>query len=256
VEPHPEWQGRSKFGKYGDVVEELDSRIGDMLRTLDELGLANNTIVVFTSDNGPNPKEGADCKPYRGEKWSALEGGTRVPCIVSWPGVIPAGTTSDALFAAIDLLPTLSSACGIDWKSKTTGMPVDGIDQWDVLLGKAATEPRADLLLWHGMDGGPQALRSGDWKWFGDRRHALEGMGTARATTAQAAKIAAYREALSKDQSNPPFLFNLRDDPGETIDISATNPDQTKAMEARAARLATELKAAPSLPLHTPEKTK
>lgn len=255
VEPHPEWQGRSNFGKYGDVVEELDSRIGDMLRTLKKLDLTKSTIVVFTSDNGPNPNEGADCKPYRGEKWSTLEGGTRVPCIVSWPGTIPAGTATDALVAAIDLLPTLSRACGIDWQRKTSGMPIDGIDQWDVLLGKSKTEPRSDLLLWHGMDGGPQALRSGDWKWFGDRRHALEGTGTKRATPEQAAKIASYRENLSSDSPNPPFLFDLREDPGETIDLSVTHADQNKAMAARAGQLAEQVKAAPSLPLHKPAKS-
>jgi arylsulfatase A-like enzyme len=254
VEPHPEWQGRSKFGKYGDVIEELDSRIGDLLRTIGELGLTQHTIVVFTSDNGPNPGEGADCKPYRGEKWSALEGGTRVPCIVSWPGTLPAGSTTDALVSAVDLLPTLSRACGIDWKGKTSAMPIDGIDQWDVLLGKSKSEPRTDLLLWHGMDGGPQALRSGDWKWFGDRRHALEGMGTKRATPEQSAKIAPYRENLVENAPNPPFLFNLDEDPGETIDLSETDPEKSKAMKARAGELAAQLEAAPSLPLHTPEK--
>lgn len=254
VEPHPDWQGRSKFGKYGDVVEELDSRIGDLLRTLGELDLTEHTIVVFTSDNGPNPNEGADCKPYRGEKWSALEGGTRVPCIVSWPGTLPAGATSDALVSALDLLPTLSRACGIDWQGKTSGMPIDGIDQWDVLTGKSATDPRSDLLLWHGMDGGPQALRSGDWKWFGDRRHALEGMGTKRATPAQAAQIARYREQLAENVPNPPFLFNLDKDPGETIDLSEIHPEKNKVMQARAERLAAVVEAAPSLPLHNPGK--
>lgn len=252
VEPHPEWQGRSKFGKYGDVVEELDSRIGDLLRTLGELDLTEHTIVVFTSDNGPNPGEGADCQPYRGEKWSALEGGARVPCIVSWPGTLPAGTTTDALFSAVDLLPTLARACGIDWQNKTTKMPIDGIDQWDVLLGKSRSEPRSGLLLWHGMDGGPQALRSGDWKWFDDRRHALIGMGTRRATPEQKTKLGPYIEALVENGPNPPFLFNLKDDPGETRDLSESHPGQAKAMMTRARQLADQLKNAPSLPLHQP----
>ena len=256
VEPHPVWQGRSSFGKYGDVVEELDSRIGDLLHTLGELDLTENTIVLFTSDNGPNPNEGADCKPYRGEKWSALEGGTRVPCIVSWPGTIPAGTTTDALVSSVDLLPTLSRACGIDWQGKTSAMPIDGIDQWDILSGKSKSAPRRELLLWHGMDGGPQTLRSGDWTWYGDRRHALEGMGTKRTTPEQAAKIAPYRENLIKDEPNPPFLFNLSDDPGETIDLSETHPEKVKALTAIAEQLAAEVEAAPSLPLHTPGKSR
>jgi arylsulfatase A len=102
VEPHPEWKGKSAFGKYGDVVEEMDHRIGIILGVLEELGIIENTIVIFTSDNGPNPKEQADSLPFRGEKWSALEGGTRVPCVIQWPAKIPAGQVSDALMTATD----------------------------------------------------------------------------------------------------------------------------------------------------------
>ncbi|MCF7955855.1 MAG: sulfatase-like hydrolase/transferase, partial [Phycisphaerae bacterium] len=82
VEPHPDWQGKSDYGKYGDVVEEVDYRIGEIIKTLKELKVYDNTIIVFISDNGPNPHEKSGCLPYRGSKWSALEGGTRVPGIV------------------------------------------------------------------------------------------------------------------------------------------------------------------------------
>jgi arylsulfatase len=253
VQPHPRWKGRSRFGDYGDVVEELDARIGELLATLAGLQLERHTIVVFTSDNGPNPREQANCRPFRGEKWSALEGGTRVPCIISRPGVMPEGRECDALVGAIDLLPTLCRACGIDWRAASRGKPpIDGLDVWDTLLGKATAHPRNELLYWHGMDPAPQAIRVGDWKLFLDRRHALEGLGTARATAEQAAAIQAYREALGPDTANPPFLVNLRDDPGETVDLGAKFPARVEAMQARANALIAAIRAGGILPLSKP----
>ena len=255
VQAHPKWKGTSTFGAYGDVVEELDVRIGEIQATLKELKLDKKTIIVFFSDNGPNPNEKAGCLPFRGEKWSALEGGTRVPCIVNWPGVIPAGQTSDALIGAIDLLPTLCNACGIDWKSKTGGKPkIDGVDVWDTLLGKKVAHPRKDLLYWHGMDASPQAIRVGHWKLFLNRGHALTGLGSARKTPAQAAKIKPYIEGLKKRGAKSPMLFNLKDDPGETVDLSEKYPEKVKAMSARAAELYAEMKSGTILPVSKPVK--
>jgi arylsulfatase A len=254
VQPHPEWKGRSKFGDYGDVVEELDSRIGELLATLKALAIDKDTIVIFTSDNGPNPKEKASSIPFRGEKWSALEGGTRVPCLVVWPGVIPAGQVSGNLISAMDLLPSLCHACGIDWQAKTQGKPkIDGLDVWDSLLGKANEHPRKELLYWHGLSPEPQAFRSGDMKLFFDRSNAFQGAGTERATTEQISQIAPIRAALTKEV-NPPILFNLRIDPGETTDQGAAFPGNLKALHDRATTLIAELKVDPILPLSTPLK--
>jgi arylsulfatase A len=257
VEPHPEWKGRSNYGKYGDVVEEMDSRIGDLLATVRELGLEKDTIVIFTSDNGPNPKEKAGSLPFRGEKWSALEGGTRVPCIISWPGVIPAGKESDDLFSAMDFLPSLSRACGIDWQAKTGGKPkIDGIDLWDSLLGKDGAPKRTELLLWQGREAEPKALRSDEWKLFFDRRYALEGPGTGRITPEQEAKIAPYREALKPDVPAPPMLFNLSKDLGETVDLSVEDPEMVKSLDARAKEITAAMKADGILPISGPRKGK
>jgi arylsulfatase A-like enzyme len=184
VEPHPEWKGRSNYGDYGDVVEQLDFRIGELLATLRQLDIEKHTIIVFTSDNGPNPGEPASPLPFRGEKWSALEGGTRVPCIVSWPGVIPSGQVSDALISAMDLLPSLSHACGIDWQAKSQGKPkIDG---------------------------------------------------------------------LVEDGANPPMLFHLDNDPGETLDMSARFPDEMKTLRTRAEGAMAKIKADGILPISTP----
>lgn len=203
VQAHPDWKGKSDFGVYGDVVEELDHRIGELLAALQEEQLKQNTIVVFLSDNGPEPltKE-SKADPYRGKKWSALEGGTRVPCIARYPEAIPRGQTNNALIAAIDLLPTLAHACGIDLKKHRTGSPViDGVNVWASLCGeRERPHPRTDLLYWHGADGF-QAIRMGNWKLHFSRRAAgLKG-------------------------GEGPALFDLSNDIQEKNDLSADHPD-------------------------------
>jgi arylsulfatase A-like enzyme len=220
LEAHPDWKGKSKFGVYGDVVEEMDHRIGEILDILETENLARNTIVVFLSDNGPEPmtKE-STAQPFRGRKWSALEGGTRVPCIVSWPGVIPKGQESDALVAAIDLLPTLSHACSIDLSSVKIDSPIiDGVNVWATLTGnKDVSHPRKDLLYWHGADGF-QAIRVGDWKLFLERKGATlggEGEGAA--------------------------LFDLALDLEEKTDLSLLHPERVIAMRKLAERRVSEI---------------
>lgn len=215
AEAHPDWQGKSKLDAYGDVVEELDSRVGQILQTLNVCGLAENTIVVFTSDNGPEPgqKKWARATPFRGLKWSSLEGGNRVPCIVRWPGVIPAGDVRDELIAAIDVLPTLAHACGIDLDlAKTAGdrPKMDGVNVWNTLLARPDNRhARTDLLYWHGW-GTAQAVRIGDWKLYLD--HVKEVPGS----------------------SDGPVLINLAEDPAEQTDLSDKHPQKVQAMRALA----------------------
>ena len=240
VEAHPDWEQRSSHGTYGDVVEELDARVGELLAVLEELELSERTLVVFTSDNGPNPREAASSLPFRGEKWSALEGGTRVPALFAWPGVLPAGARCDSLVSALDLLPTLCAAAGVRRPAQPR---IDGLNVWDELLGRAQAPVRSELLYWHGMEPEPQAIRVGDWKLFFDREHALKGSGTARATPAQRERIAPYRAALDPEGEDPPFLFELSSDPGETRDRSEEFPERVAALRARADELLAELRA-------------
>jgi len=208
VQAHPDWKGQSTFGVYGDVVEELDHRIGEILTTLEDEKIAKKTIVVFLSDNGPQKGQQALAKPYRGLKWDALEGGTRVPCIVRWPGVIPAGQESDALIAAIDLLPSLSHACGIALKTKDSPV-IDGLNVWETLIGKKdAPHPRKDLLYWHGSKGF-HAIRVGDWKLFLDHEGAK----------------------LPQNPGTGPILFNLADEAEEKTDLSAQHPEKVQEMQ-------------------------
>ncbi|MEC9056636.1 MAG: sulfatase-like hydrolase/transferase, partial [Verrucomicrobiota bacterium] len=161
LEAHPDWKGKSQFGVFGDVVEELDHRIGQLLEALKKAELEKNTIVIFLSDNGPEPlTRESRADPFRGKKWSALEGGTRVPCIIRHPGLISPGWESAALISAIDLLPSLAHACDIDLRQHSRGKPViDGLNIWPTLRGdKEVPHARQDLLYWHGADGF-QAIR-------------------------------------------------------------------------------------------------
>jgi len=233
VEAHPDWEGRSEFGAYGDVVEELDAAVGELVQALEARELLEDTIVIFCSDNGPQPGQPAGSAPFRGEKWSALEGGTRGPALVSWPGRLPAGVTCDALVSAMDLAPTLYRACGVPGPE----LRLDGVDVWDTLRGEDDAHPREDLLLWHGQDPAPQAIRVGSWKLFLDAQDALVGPGTRRRTPEQAAELAALAEREG------PVLFDLAVDPDETVDVGAKHPERVAAMHARATRLFAEVEA-------------
>ena len=178
IDASPEFKGKSAGGLYGDVVEELDHETGRLLDKLDALGLRDNTLVIYTTDNGPwcqskyyeNKKghpEGAifwgDPGPLRAGKGSAYEAGSRVPCIVRWPGKVPAGRTSDALWATIDLMPTFTALSGV---KPPTDRVIDGIDQTALLLGQAE-EGRETFIYDQVGDGDANmgvGIRKGKWK--------------------------------------------------------------------------------------------
>ena len=201
LEAHPDWKGKSDYGVYGDVVEEMDARVGEILTELNVNNLSERTIVVFMSDNGPEPltKE-SKAIPFRGKKWSALEGGNRVPCIIKSPCKSKGGTVYNKTVSAMDMLPSLAHACGINIPERSgESPPIDGVNLWDELIGKKLeAKGRPDLLFWHGADGF-QAIRIGDWKLFFNRRDAeLSGEG--------------------------PALFKVKDDIKERNDLSKLFP--------------------------------
>lgn len=237
VEAHPQWEGKSRFGAYGDVVEELDARIGQIVKLLEERKILEHTLIVFTSDNGAQGDQAASNHPCRGKKWSPLEGGTRVPCIISWPGKIPPNQTSDALTAAIDLLPTLCSAAGIDLTKHSQNKPlIDGVDVWGTLTGKSAQHPRTELLHWHGKSAKPQAFTQGDWKFFFDQRDAVTGADPTK----------------KPDSPASPALYHLRADISESTDLSLKFPEKVLAMKQRAEELIREIDAGEKLRIVTP----
>ena len=178
IDASPEFKGKSAGGLYGDVVEELDHETGRLLDKLDALGLRDDTLVIYTTDNGPwcqpryyeNKKghpEGSifwgDPGPLRAGKGSAYEAGSRVPCIVRWPGKVPAGRTSDALWATIDLMPTFTALSGT---KPPMDRVIDGIDQTALLLGQ--TEEGRETFIYDQVGEGDAnmgvGIRKENWK--------------------------------------------------------------------------------------------
>ncbi|EDY82983.1 sulfatase, putative [Verrucomicrobiia bacterium DG1235] len=205
--------GTSKRGLYGDVIQELDWSVAQILDTLDKHQLSENTLVVFTSDNGPwtaLKHLGGSAAPLREGKMFTFDGGMRVPCLVRWPAQIPAGQTSHAMANMMDWFPTFSRIANLDTPKSRS---IDGLDITDVLTGSG---PRADneFFFFHG-DGDLRAYRDGDWK----LKLPYEGNQAAR-----------WRQAVA---AHPILLFNLAEDPGETTDLAAQHPERLAAMQAR-----------------------
>lgn len=171
IDASPEFKGGSEGGLYGDTMQELDFHTGRLLDAIDELGLRENTLVIFTTDNGPwnNHQEALGAKhggqiawgssgPLREGKGSTYEGGLRVPCIVRWPGHVPAGRISDEIFATIDFLPTFGSLAGYDAPADRI---IDGVDQTGLLLG---SEDGAREDYFYFCQGELHGVRRGNWK--------------------------------------------------------------------------------------------
>lgn len=167
-----EFRGKSRAGLFGDVMQTIDWSVGRVIETLRKTGNEKNTIVVFASDNGPwlnlparmlqegnLPWHAGLPGHLSGAKHTTLEGGPRTPCIVSWPGRIPAGQTSAEMAAGMDLYVTLIKAAG----GKLPGYPVDGCDLMPFLQGRTQKSPRDTFLYFKG-NSPPEALRVGSWK--------------------------------------------------------------------------------------------
>ncbi len=205
---------RFKKGGYGSqpephaafaaMVTYLDDQVGELMARLKELGLDNNTIVIFTSDNGPHKEGGADPDYFdsngilRGYKRDLYEGGIRVPMIVRWPGVAKQGVVTDHISAFWDVMPTFADIAGI---APPNG--IDGISFVPLLMGN--DQPQHDYLYWEFHErGGRRALRQGDWK------------------------IVQYD--VDKDPQGAFELYNLKNDPSEEHDLAAENPEKVKEM--------------------------
>lgn len=158
--PSAQFKGKSRIGNYGDKMMEGDYHVGEILDALKQLGIEENTIVVFASDNGPSglcfreygnngtPDMG-NSGPFRGELGEATEGSIRTCCVIRWPGHIAPGTTSYAMFSIMDFFPTFANIVGA---KVPADRPIDGVDQTDVLLGKSAAGNRETLLSFIGPD--------------------------------------------------------------------------------------------------------
>ncbi len=213
----PELRGISGQNEYADGMIEHDGHVGQLLDKLDELGITDDTIVMYSTDNGPhyNSWPDAAATPFRGEKNTNWEGGWRVPAMMRWPGKIPAGTVSNEIMAHLDSMPTLLAAAGVpDIKEKLLkGQQVgnqrykvhlDGYNQLDVLLGNGPSH--REELFYFSDDGDLMALRYRDWKVdFLEQR----AQGTLQVWAEPFVRL------------RVPKLFNLRRDPYERADITS-----------------------------------
>lgn len=191
-EPPGQFAGGSRNGDYGDWIEAVDFFVGFLLEGLAREKIDHETAVLFTSDNGPSPRNRGSAGPFRGHKHSIWEGGRRVPLIVRWPGQIPAGQVCDALAASMDLFPTVASLTGVPLDP---ARKIDGVDLTPLLKGQTPETPiRSTFAYYAGEE--LRAVREGPWK--------LHLRTPGRPTR---------------------LLFHLQSDPGESHNIAPENPD-------------------------------
>lgn len=230
--PHSPWfasdafRGRSKRGLYGDMIEEIDWSVGQIMDALQAEGIDDRTMVLFTSDNGPSPHRHStdppgSAEPLRGAKFSIYEGGRRVPCLVRWPHVVPAGVVCDKVATAMDVMPTLASAAGI---FPDADRPIDGYDLGRVLRNRTnAHSPYQVLGYYQGRR--LTGVRKGPWKLLlpaGKKRAQVE-------------------------------LYNLDQDVGETRNVAEQEADRVSDLKASLERLKAQVKYTPDDALRSPE---
>lgn len=206
-----EFEGRSDYSPYGDVIEELDWSTGRILDTLEELGLEEDTLVIYTTDNGPwdlDGNRGGFADPLRAAKFSTYEGGFRVPTVMRWPGRIPAGEIQSEVGATIDLLPTFAYLAGAELPDDRV---IDGKNIWPLMSGDPdARSPHEAFYYYRGNE--LQAVRVGHWK---------------------------YRQA----GDGPEELYNLAIDLGESNNLATTYPDVAQRLRERIEQFDEDLKA-------------
>jgi arylsulfatase A-like enzyme len=283
-----QFKGHSKAGRYGDVIEEIDWSVGEVLTSIKQAGVDRNTVVVFMSDNGPwvstaeqlydRQERGAKLQGdvgwsgiFRGSKGSTYEGGVRVPAIVRWPGTITSARTSADMVSILDLFPTFVALAGGRIASEH---PVDGLDLTAFLKGKAQS-PRNEYLYFGGAT--LQAVRQGPWKLRIAPPQGARGGGGRAATAGDAAlggNVGAPASAAGAPAGNPARgrgaadttpeavtptepvveLFNVETDPAERFNVAATHADIVAQLRARMEAFNASLRAGGTAPSRFIEK--
>lgn len=218
----PEFQGSSKQGMYGDVIQEIDGSVGRIVAALEQWGLQENTLIIFTSDNGPWLNYGnhaGSTGSLREGKGTAFEGGPRVPAIMRWPGRIPGSSTCGKMASTMDLLPTLAAITGAALPDK----PIDGMNILPLLQGDEDADPRKTFYFYY--TGELRGVRAGRWK----RVYAHKTRSYSGVEPGRDGHPGPY--ALLEV---PDALYDLREDPGETRDLSADHPEVVIQLDALA----------------------
>ncbi|MBT2161388.1 sulfatase family protein [Zobellia barbeyronii] len=211
------FKGSSGTTPYYDALQEIDWSVGEILKTLKENGLDENTMVIFTSDNGPNRHGSA--KPLKGRKFDTYEGGQRVPAIIWAPGNIKAGTVSDEIVSSLDIFPTIANYAGI---SLPKNRVFDGYDMSYFFSGKTKKSPRKEMIFYGSNSTKIDGIRVGDWKYL----------------------IKGYRKTSWHKLSEADLkikLFNVKDDKSESENVIDLNAKKAKKLLKRMQHFDTDL---------------
>ncbi|MEM1158501.1 MAG: sulfatase-like hydrolase/transferase [Verrucomicrobiota bacterium] len=209
--PHEQFAGSSEHGAYGDVIQEIDWQVGGLMDTLEELGLTENTLVIFTSDNGPqlNVDGYGSAGPLRDGKWSNFEGGIRVPTVMRWPAVIPAGSVNDQIVSIMDMLPTFCEIADVEVPQDRV---IDGLSILPYLQSAEVNQPIRSTFIVPGM-----TIRHGAWKLL---TKDMKPGGSNASTRGKTGRVGAKAGEL----------FNLERDIGETMDVAAAHPEKVEEL--------------------------
>ena len=213
--------GKSKQGMYGDVIQEIDYSVGRIMQTLADEGLDKNTIVIFTSDNGPWLNFGnhaGNPGGFREGKGTSFEGGQRVPCIMRWKGTIQPGMVCNQLASTIDILPTLAAITGTPLSTNK----IDGVDLSLILKGDMSAAPRKTFLYYYRKNA-LEAVRRDNWKLVLEH--------PSRSYLNQIPGKDGFPGKAPENIMMPLALYDLRRDPGEVYDVKAYNPQIVQELQ-------------------------
>jgi len=228
------FRGKSALGLYGDVIEEIDWSVGEILAALKRNGLDENTWVIFTSDNGPWLAYGnhaGSAKPLREGKTTNWEGGTRVPCVMRWPGRIPAGTDTWDMLMTIDLFPTIAKLTG----AKLPDRKIDGMDVWPLIAREPNAKNPHEAYWFYYEVNQLQAVTSNDGRWKLQLPH------TYRSMSGQEPGRDGVTGAYVDKKLESAALYDLTNDIGETTDVSSEYPEMVKRLEIEVAKARADL---------------
>lgn len=215
------FEGKSGVGLFGDVMMEVDWSVGELMAAVERIGATENTLIIFTSDNGPWLSYGdhaGSAGPLREGKGTCFEGGLRVPTLMRWPSKIPAGTTCDELASTIDLLPTIAGLIGAPLPERE----IDGVDIRTLMFDPAENlrSPRESFYGYYG-GGRLEAVRDRQWKLI--LPHTYRSL---RGTPGKGGRPGGYREAKAELA-----LYDLKADPGEQNNVAAEHPEQVERLQ-------------------------
>lgn len=224
------FKGKSEQGLYGDVIMEIDWSVGQIMNTLEKNGLTDNTLIIFTSDNGPWLNFGnhaGSAGGLREGKGTSFEGGQRVPCIMKWPGIIPEGIVSNNMASTIDILPTMASIINVPLPDKR----IDGVDILSLMKGNDKANPRKSFYYYY-RENNLEAVRQNHWKLILPHEH--------RSYEGVLPGIDGFPGSYGQGKTGM-ALYNMRTDPGERYDLKELYPEIVEKLIKLAERARTDL---------------